>query len=91
MLIFVLQQADYANQMKSTPHPPESDLPGVLSCQGRNPGDACITLMYYPKTVENGINYTRILEKFASLNAARTGVTFAFESAGLTGMYFLLL
>lgn len=83
LLIFVLQQADYVNQLKSNPHPPESELPGVGSCQGRNPGDPCINLMYYPKAVENGINYTSILEKFVSLNAARTGVSFAFDS-GLT-------
>ena len=84
LLIFVLQQADYANQSKSIPHPPESDLPGVGACQGRNPGDPCVTLMYYPKAVENGINYTQILEKFAALNEARTGVSLRFDS-GLTG------
>jgi hypothetical protein len=41
--------------------------------------------MYYPKTVENGINYTSILEKFAVLNAARTGISLNFGS-GLTGI-----
>ena len=83
-MIFVLQQADYANQSKAIQHPPLSDLSGVGACQGRNPGDPCITLMYYPKTVENGINYTSILEKFAALNSARTGVSLNFGS-GLTG------
>lgn len=49
--------------------------------QGRNPEDPCITMMYYPSTVENGINYTKILEKFAVLNANRIGRTFKFASA----------
>ena len=85
LLIFVLQQADYANQSKSIPHPSLSDLQGVSPCQGANPGDPCITLMYYPKSVENGINYTKILEKFAQLNAAREGRDAFTFSSGLTG------
>ena len=80
LLIFVLQQADYANQSKTILYPPISTLPGVTPCQGRNPGDPCITLMYYPAAIVNGIDYNAIITKFSELNAARTGKTFSVSS-----------
>jgi hypothetical protein len=81
LLIFVLQQADYAKQSKSNPHPTPATLQGVNPCQGRRPGDPCITLMYYPEAVQNGINYTKIMEKFSILNAPRIGRTLNFNGA----------
>ncbi|KAH6568256.1 hypothetical protein BASA50_008934 [Batrachochytrium salamandrivorans] len=81
LLLFVLQQADYANQSLSNPHPPLGSLQGVQQCQGRDPGKPCINVMYTPDTTTNGVNYTKIMETFSRLNLPRSGYQFPFETA----------
>ncbi|KAJ3213534.1 ATP-binding cassette sub- A member 1 [Dinochytrium kinnereticum] len=71
LILFILQQADYANQRKSNLHPPIGALPGVSPCQGFNK-KGCILFMYYPQTTET----TAYMNKFAELNKKRTGETF---------------
>ncbi|OAJ36263.1 hypothetical protein BDEG_20455 [Batrachochytrium dendrobatidis JEL423] len=80
LLLFVLQQADYANQLVSNPHPPLGALQGVPRCQGRDPGSPCVSIMYTPDTTVNGVNYTKIMETFAKLNQPRSGYQFRFEA-----------
>eukprot|EP00842_Homolaphlyctis_polyrhiza_P000564 jgi/Hompol1/1508/HPOL_000597-RA len=81
LLLFILQQADYANQRKSNAHPTYASLPGVKPCQGRNPGDPCVSILYTPAGVVNGIDYTKIMQTFADKNQQRTGYQFKLEPA----------
>ncbi|TPX32073.1 hypothetical protein SmJEL517_g04789 [Synchytrium microbalum] len=71
-------QADYANQRASVVNPPPSDLFGVLNCQGLNPNDACINIMYTP---QGDSQFDGIMQTFSTMNSNRTGQTaFAIES-----------
>ncbi|KAK6097421.1 hypothetical protein MT418_003039 [Batrachochytrium dendrobatidis] len=69
LLLFILQRADYSYQSISNPTPPSSTLQGVFECQGRNPSDNCINIMYTPVTTST----TNYMKTFATLNSARTG------------------
>jgi hypothetical protein len=70
LLLFILQQADYARQRTSNLDPIASNLDGMIGCQGRNPGDPCINIMYSP-AIEP---YTSFMTAFAASNLERTGV-----------------
>ncbi|TPX41335.1 hypothetical protein SeLEV6574_g06147 [Synchytrium endobioticum] len=70
LLLYILQQADYAKQLESVANPPPSDLFGVLNCQGANPNDACINIMYTPT---GDAQFDGIMATFATMNANRTG------------------
>ncbi|KAH6573196.1 hypothetical protein BASA60_006151 [Batrachochytrium salamandrivorans] len=80
MLLFILQQADYANQRRSNPHPPLGSLQGVQRCQGRHSGGPCVSVMYTPDATVNGVSYTQIMQTFAELNQPRTGYSLKIES-----------
>lgn len=67
LLLYVLQQADYANQRKAIPHPESTVLPGVLACQGEKVNMPCINLMYTPDVEP----YTSIVKSFIEGNAKR--------------------
>jgi hypothetical protein len=75
LLIFILQAADHANQSISNPHPPLSSLNGVQRCQGRNPGDPCVSI-FYTTPAAGTVNYAAIMSTFARKNSERTGFTF---------------
>lgn len=81
LLIYVLQAADTSNQLVSNIHPPLGALPGVSQCQGRDYGEPCITLFYYPASVVQGVDYSQIMRSFASKNAERTGYTLKIDPA----------
>jgi hypothetical protein len=72
LLLFILQQADYARQRTSNLDPESSTLAGLVGCQGRNEGDPCIDIMYTP-AIEP---YTSMMASFASSNLARDGVEY---------------
>ncbi|KAJ2990991.1 ATP-binding cassette sub- A member 1 [Globomyces sp. JEL0801] len=74
-LIWFLQAAQNQYLSVANPNPSLSSLPGVSQCQGRNPGDPCITIFYTPATTVNGVDYTKIMQSFAKSNAERTGYT----------------
>eukprot|EP00842_Homolaphlyctis_polyrhiza_P002456 jgi/Hompol1/3210/HPOL_001591-RA len=77
LLLFALQQADYANQSRSNFNPPSSALEGVYRCQGRGSA-SCINLMFTPDTPAT----RAYLQVFADQNAKRTGEpALKFESA----------
>ncbi|KAJ3287594.1 ATP-binding cassette sub- A member 1 [Borealophlyctis nickersoniae] len=67
LLLFILQQADYANQRQSIPHPTPAALPALTKCQGHNPGDPCITLMFAPDIPL----YNQIVTEFGRMNGER--------------------
>ncbi|KAJ3192478.1 ATP-binding cassette sub- A member 1 [Irineochytrium annulatum] len=93
LLLFVLQQADYAKQREQNLDPPSAVLQGVAGCQGRNPGDPCITIMYaVPEDVPNG-QYTKelydgFMSTFAELNAARMGLPVLNIESGIVDLNF---
>ncbi|KAJ3401842.1 ATP-binding cassette sub- A member 1 [Chytriomyces hyalinus] len=78
LVLFVLQQADYANQRLATPHPPVGALDGLQPCTPYTGN--CILMMYYPATTET----TQYMKNFADANKARTGNTFSISSTTLT-------
>ncbi|KAF8939132.1 ATP-binding cassette sub- A member 1 [Haplosporangium gracile] len=51
-LLWVLQKADTSRQLQSNYHPESWALPGIDTCQGRTPKDACINVMFTPDTPE---------------------------------------
>ncbi|KAG0376393.1 hypothetical protein BGX24_007815, partial [Mortierella sp. AD032] len=51
-LLWVLQQADTSRQLRSNYHPMSWTLPGIDTCQGRTPKDACINIMFTPDNPE---------------------------------------
>ncbi|KAK5828319.1 hypothetical protein F5H01DRAFT_373825 [Linnemannia elongata] len=51
-LLWVLQKADTSRQLRSNYHPESWILPGIDTCQGRTPKDACINVMFTPDTPE---------------------------------------
>ncbi|KAJ3267738.1 ATP-binding cassette sub- A member 1, partial [Terramyces sp. JEL0728] len=53
---------------------------------GRNPGNPCISIMYTPATVENGVDYTQIMKVFAQKNGERTNSVFNVESSPLSDL-----
>ncbi|KAI8915746.1 hypothetical protein EDD86DRAFT_186239 [Gorgonomyces haynaldii] len=65
LMLYCLQQADYAQQRTRVPSPPESALGGISRCQGPKP---CIDILYYPDTAE----VRSYLNLFAQTNAQRT-------------------
>ena len=69
LLLYILQQADYANQSKSNPHPPSATLGGLNNCQGRNAQDPCINMLFTPLNS----NTSAFMKAFAVKNAVRTG------------------
>ncbi|KAJ3196135.1 ATP-binding cassette sub- A member 1 [Irineochytrium annulatum] len=79
LVLFVLQQEDYALQRVSDYHPPQGQLPGVPPCQGYN-GVGCILFMYTPVTAET----TGYMTTFAKLNRNRTGNAFSVATSQLT-------
>ncbi|KAI8894545.1 hypothetical protein BC833DRAFT_604469 [Globomyces pollinis-pini] len=80
LLIFVLQKADHANQSIANPHPPVGALGGVPKCQGGTKSANCVTILYTPATIVNGVDYTKIMQTFAKKNAERTGYEFQIEN-----------
>lgn len=82
LLIFILQAADHANQQISNPYPPLSTLDGVQRCQGRNPGDPCVSIFYTAPS--GGVDYATIMSTFARKNAERTGFTFSTTAPMMT-------
>ncbi|KAJ1554144.1 ATP-binding cassette sub- A member 1 [Cladochytrium tenue] len=79
LILFVLQQADYANQRISNPHPPIGALDGVQTCQGYG-GKNCILMMYTPQTADT----TAFMQSFATANSQRMGSTFSVSSTALS-------
>ncbi|KAJ3034928.1 ATP-binding cassette sub- A member 1 [Rhizophlyctis rosea] len=78
LLLFILQQADYANQRRNNPHPTTTPLQGIYNCQGAKEKDACINIMFTPADS----TFTNIMRTFAEKNAERTGQdAFGLESA----------
>ncbi|CAG8565940.1 2194_t:CDS:2 [Paraglomus brasilianum] len=69
LLLFILNEANKANEKKSNRHPIPYDLDGVVRCQGRNEGDPCINILFTPDNPEN----RQILQIFSAKNAQRTG------------------
>ncbi|KAJ3117495.1 ATP-binding cassette sub- A member 1 [Phlyctochytrium bullatum] len=69
LILFILQQADYANQRKSNLHPPIGALDGVRPCTGGSQG--CILFMYTPV---NSVT-TGYMQKFVDINKKRNGET----------------
>ncbi|KAK3843110.1 MAG: hypothetical protein J3R72DRAFT_119764 [Linnemannia gamsii] len=51
-LLWVLQKADTSRQLRSNYHPMSWTLPGIDTCQGRTPKDACINIMFTPDNAE---------------------------------------
>ncbi|KAG0229733.1 ATP-binding cassette sub- A member 1 [Actinomortierella wolfii] len=75
-LLWVLQKADTARQLRSNYHPESWPLPGITNCQGRTPESPCINLMFTPDTPE----VRQILETVNSRNQVREPkVSFQFE------------
>ncbi|KAJ3217033.1 ATP-binding cassette sub- A member 1 [Dinochytrium kinnereticum] len=77
-LLYGLQQIDYAKQRIGNRNPPASVLNGISQCQGTNPGDPCINIMYakppdIPKGIYTSDLYDGIMTKFATINSGRTG------------------
>ena len=84
LLIFVLQKADHQNQSASIAHPPLGALDGVQRCQGRDVGSPCVSVLYTPNTIQNGVDYKQIMQVFAQKNANRTGYQFQLEATPFT-------
>lgn len=76
LLLFILQQADYARQRVSDLDPTPYSLNGIDACQGRNPDDPCIDIMYTP-AIEP---YSTFMTTFASLNKDRFGSALALDT-----------
>lgn len=76
LLLFILQQADYARQRTSNLDPLPSTLSGLSGCQGRGRGDACIDIMYTP-AIEP---YTSFMSSFAASNLDRDGAEFLIDN-----------
>jgi hypothetical protein len=75
VLLFLLQQANYANQRVSNLEPASRPLQGVFACQGPVP---CINILFTPDN-EKTRTYLRA---FAAKNAERTKEpAFEFETA----------
>jgi hypothetical protein len=75
LLLFLLQQADYANQRIANLEPASRALQGVYACKGPAP---CINILFTPDN-EKTRTYLRA---FAVKNAARTmEPAFEFETA----------
>ena len=66
LLLFILQQADYAKQSVTIRNPPSALLDGLFGCDGPLP---CINIMFAP----NNDTYKSYLRSFAKKNALRTG------------------
>ncbi|KAI8900097.1 hypothetical protein BC833DRAFT_583272 [Globomyces pollinis-pini] len=66
LILFLLQQTDYANQRITDLTPSSQPLDGVRACDGPNP---CINLIYTPDSPQ----IRSVLKLYASKNAARTG------------------
>ncbi|TPX33176.1 hypothetical protein SmJEL517_g03814 [Synchytrium microbalum] len=78
ILLYVLQQADYANQGKANLHPGQAPLQGIQRCQGPTYGSPCVTIMYTPADPI----YTGFMSTFAAINGPRMGdVPMVIESA----------
>jgi hypothetical protein len=74
LLLFILQQADYANQSVTIRNPPSAPLEGLFACSGPVP---CINIMFTPDTE----TFRGYLGAFSKKNALRTGQPeFQFES-----------
>ncbi|KAI1315707.1 ATP-binding cassette sub- A member 1 [Mortierella claussenii] len=77
-LLWILQKADTAKQLKSNYHPEPWVLPGIDNCQGRTPKDPCINIMFTPDTPE----IRQILSTVNNRNQVREpSVNLAFENA----------
>ncbi|KAG0269989.1 ATP-binding cassette sub- A member 1 [Actinomortierella ambigua] len=76
LLLWILQKADTARQLRSNYHPESWTLPGITNCQGRTPTSPCVNLMFTPDTPE----VRQILETVNSRNQVREPkVSFQFE------------
>ncbi|KAK3826132.1 MAG: hypothetical protein J3Q66DRAFT_309581 [Benniella sp.] len=77
-LLWLLQKADTARQLRSNYHPDPWTLPGIDNCQGFSPGDPCINVMFTPDTPE----IREILTTVNNRNKVREpSVNLAFENA----------
>ncbi|CAG8489659.1 3135_t:CDS:2, partial [Dentiscutata erythropus] len=77
LLLYILQQADNSQRLKSNLHPTAYPLLGVQPCQGRTPSDSCINLMFTP----NDQASASIMKVFADNNFKRTGQKLNFEDS----------
>ncbi|KAJ3314632.1 ATP-binding cassette sub- A member 1 [Blyttiomyces sp. JEL0837] len=78
LVLYILQQADYANQRINNYHPPIGALDGVQPCQGYGSTN-CVFMFYYPQTPE----YTTYMNNFAKMNSQRMGSTFTVSNTVL--------
>ncbi|KAJ3192282.1 ATP-binding cassette sub- A member 1 [Irineochytrium annulatum] len=69
LILYVLQQSDFAAQRVSNPYPPTSPLEGVPPCQGATTKSYCLLFLYYPATSQT----TSFMTTFAAVNSRRTG------------------
>ncbi|KAI8833374.1 hypothetical protein BC829DRAFT_426391 [Chytridium lagenaria] len=75
-ILYILQQIDYDRQRIENRNPPSSILPGVSECQGNQPYDPCISIMYarptdIPKGIYTAEMYDGIMSKFSRINNVR--------------------
>ncbi|KAJ3104165.1 ATP-binding cassette sub- A member 1 [Phlyctochytrium bullatum] len=92
-LLFILQIIDYRQQQVEVRTPPESPLPGIGNCQGPEPGDPCINIMYakptnIPRAYCRPELYDGIMAKFSAINSKRTGETEFVMEAPVSNMTF---
>jgi hypothetical protein len=78
-LLFILQQADYANQKILNMNPNSKSLEGVFSCTAPTP---CINILFTPDTPR----IRSFLTEFAKKNAERTNQPELQMEAPLTGI-----
>ncbi|CAG8683115.1 18808_t:CDS:2 [Gigaspora rosea] len=69
LLLYILQQADNSQRLKSNLHPTAYPLLGVQPCQRRTKSGPCINLMFTP----NDQASNSIMQAFADNNFKRTG------------------
>ncbi|KXS17476.1 hypothetical protein M427DRAFT_54424 [Gonapodya prolifera JEL478] len=77
LLLFILQKADTAQQLRSNYHPLSYPLSGIAQCQGATFRDPCINLMFTPPADPAVLS---IMGVFADGQKNRTGVQWNIES-----------
>ncbi|XJO74377.1 hypothetical protein BDV3_005203 [Batrachochytrium dendrobatidis] len=98
LIMFLLQQADYASQDRpnATENLTMQPLPGIQRCQGATAANPCVTIMYAinPISTTNDqpqpaatIDYTKIMDTFATINQHRVGYLLKLETDFTTSNY----
>ncbi|CAG8468063.1 989_t:CDS:2, partial [Scutellospora calospora] len=85
LLLYILQQADNSQRLKSNLHPIAYPLLGVQPCQGRTPSNPCINLMFTP----NDPASQTIMQIFANNNFNRTGYKLDIDTIPITSLDFI--